>query len=136
MSNGKTMKALEELAKSEYTTATALDAALAEAEDSKLRRNYRKWRDFHVKQAEALNGRIKELGGHTTRHEFMDGNVYPVLWGLIRGSHDYKSLAGLRLVAGRGIKHYIDHLDEIEDPKTLSLVRKNLEAKQGEMQWY
>src|SRR6478672_1256352 len=118
MNNRKTIKALEELAKSEYTTATALDAALTDAEDSNLRRNYRKWRDSHIKQAEALNGRIEELGGHTTRYEFRDGNIYRVFWGLLRGGRDARSLAGVRMVAGRGLKQYVDHLHEIHDPKS------------------
>jgi hypothetical protein len=136
MSNEKTIKALEELAKTEYSTATALDAALTDAADPKLRRNYRRWRDSHVEQAEALDARIKELGGRTTHHNFRDGTTYRIFWNLTRGSHDYKSLAGVRFVAGRGIKQYLDHLETIDDPRSLDVVRKNLEAKQSEMHWY
>src|SRR6476469_4457106 len=99
MNDEQTIKALEELVKSEYTTAAALDAALTETEDTKLRKHYRKWRDLHIKQADALNGRIKELGGHPTRREFRDGGIYRVLWSVIRGSSDHKSLVGVRLVA-------------------------------------
>jgi hypothetical protein len=136
MSNETTIKALEELAKSEYATATALDAALTDAEDNKLRRNYRKWRDAHLEQAEALKGRIKELGGQTTHHDLRDSNVYSLFWRLIRGSQDYRSLTGVRLAVGRGLRQYLDRLDDIDDLKTLTLLRKNLEAKQSEMQWY
>jgi hypothetical protein len=42
----------------------------------------------------------------------------------------------MRIGAERGIKRYIDHIDDIEDPKTLNIIRKNLEAKQDEMRWY
>jgi hypothetical protein len=136
MTKQTTIRALEELAKTEYSTATALDAALTNSEDGKLRKNYRKWRDAHIDQAEALNKRIKALGGHATHHDVGDGNVYPIFWSLIRGSHDYKSLAGVRMVAGRGIRQYINRLEQIDDPTSLDLVRKNLEAKQGEMRWY
>jgi hypothetical protein len=136
MSSDKTVTALGELAKSEYTTATALDAALVDAEDSKLRKNYRKWRDSHVKQGEALNKRIKELGGPTTHYDIRERTLYPVLWTLLRGNHDLRSLTGIRLVAGRGIKSYVDHIDDINDEKTLDLLRRNLESKQDEMKWY
>src|SRR5205823_7818237 len=34
------------------------------------------------------------------------------------------------------LKRYIDHLDDIEDPKALNIIRKNLEAKQDEIEWY
>src|SRR4051794_15302663 len=136
MNNEQTIKALEELVKSEYTTSTALDAAFTDTEDAKLRKNYRKWRDSHIKQGEALNGRIKELGGNPSRHELRDGSIYRALWSVIRGGSDHRSLVGVRLVAERGIKHYVDHLDRIEDPRSLDLVRKNLEAKQHEMAWY
>jgi len=136
MSKQKTIKALGELAKTEYSAATALDAALANAQDDKLRKNYRRWRDAHINQAEALNKRVKALGGKTSRQDLGDGNLYPIFWSLIRGSHDYKSLAGVRMVAGRGIRNYLNRLEEIEDPKSLDLLRKNLEAKKGEMRWY
>lgn len=136
MNNETTIKALEELAKSEYTTATALDEALADAEDTKLRAKYRKWRDSHTEQAELLNGRIKELGGHTTRYQYNNGGIYRILWRLIKGSPDHRSLVGVRLAASRGIKQYMNHLDQINDRKTLTVLRQNLEAKQDEMRWY
>jgi hypothetical protein len=136
MDNKKTLKALDELTRSEYSTATALDAALTEAEDGELRKNYRKWRDSHIRQAEALQGRIKELGGESANYEVRDGNLYPALWSLIRGNRDYRTLAGVRMAAGRGLKHYVAHLDEIDDRATLNILRKNLEAKQNEMRWY
>jgi hypothetical protein len=49
---------------------------------------------------------------------------------------DDTSIAGMRIGAERGIKRYIDHLEEIDDPKALSIIRKNLEAKQDEIEWY
>src|SRR5438477_10900761 len=49
---------------------------------------------------------------------------------------DDSSVAGMRIGAERGIKRYIDHIDDIEDPKALNVVRKNLEAKQDEIKWY
>jgi hypothetical protein len=42
----------------------------------------------------------------------------------------------VRLAVGRGLRQYLDRLDDIDDLKTLTLLRKNLEAKQSEMQWY
>ena len=42
----------------------------------------------------------------------------------------------MRIGAERGIKRYIDYLDDIEDPKALNVIRKNLEAKQDEIEWY
>ena len=58
------------------------------------------------------------------------------LLGGMRRDHNGKSLAAVRLAAERGVKHYIEHLDSVDDPRTLKLIRKNLEAKQSEMQWY
>ena len=42
----------------------------------------------------------------------------------------------MRIGAERGIKRYIDNLDDIEDAKALNVIRKNLEAKQDEIEWY
>ncbi len=134
MNDQKTIKALEELVKSEYWTASALDAARSEAEDAKLRKNYRRWRDAHLKQAKSLNERLEELGGHTTRYEF--GEDHQDFWTRLTAPHDYKSVAGMRIIAERGIKQYVAHIDEIEDPKTLDVVRKNLQSKRSEMHWY
>ena len=61
MSNKRTIKALEELVKTEYMAVAALDSALESTDDSRVRKNYRKWRDSHMKQAEALNGRIEDV---------------------------------------------------------------------------
>jgi hypothetical protein len=136
MSNKRTIKALEELVKTEHMATAALDAALEETEDNRLRKNYRKWRDSHVKQADALNDRIEELGGEPVQYEAGSGKVQATLWGKISGARDDSSVAGMRIGAERGIKRYIDHLDEIEDPKALGIIRKNLEAKQDEIEWY
>jgi hypothetical protein len=136
MSNKRTIKALEELVKTEYMAVAALDAALEETEDNKLRKNYRKWRDAHVKQAEALNDRLEDLGGEPLDYEMGTGKGQATLWGKLTGMRDESSIAGMRVGAERGIKRYIDHLDEIDDPKALSIIRKNLEAKQDEIEWY
>lgn len=136
MSNKKTIKALEELVKTEYMAVAALDSALEETEDNKVRKNYRKWRDSHVKQAEALNDRIEQLGGEPVDYEVGTGKGQATLWGKLTSAREDTSVAGMRLGAERGIKRYIDHLDEIDDPKALSIIRKNLEAKQDEMEWY
>src|ERR1044072_5899304 len=109
MNKQKTIKALEELSKSEYSTATALDAAITEAEDSNLRKNYRKWRDSHIKQAATINASIKELGSHTPHYELRMGNGHRPFWSVVRGDHDGRSLAGLRLATERGVREYIDH---------------------------
>jgi len=136
MSNKKTLKALEELVKTEYMAVAALDAALEETDDSKLRKTYRKWRDSHMKQAEALNDRLNDLGGETLDYEPGTGKTQATIWGRITGTRDDTSIAGMRIGAERGIKRYIDHLDEIDDPKALGVIRKNLESKQDEIEWY
>lgn len=136
MSNKKTLKALEELVKTEYMAIAALDAAMDEAEDSKLRKQYRKFRDQHAKQAERLNERLEELGGEPLPYEVGTGKGQATLWGKITGMRDDTSVEGMRVGAERGIKRYIDHIDEIEDAKALNLVRKNLENKSDEMRWY
>ncbi len=136
MSNKKTLKALEELVKTEYMAIAALDAAMDEAEDSKLRKQYRKFRDQHTKQAERLNERLEELGGEPLTYEVGTGKGQATLWGRITGMRDDMSVEGMRVGAERGIKRYIDHIDEVEDAKALNIIRKNLENKQDEMRWY
>lgn len=136
MSNKRTLKALEELVKTEHMAMGALDAAMEEAEDGKLRKQYRKWRDSHSKQADALNDRLEDLGGEAIEYEAGSGKTQGGLWGKISSMRDDTSVEGMRVGAERGIKRYIDHIDDIEDPKALSIIRKNLEAKQDEMRWY
>ena len=136
MSNKKTLKALEELVKTEYMAIAALDAAMDEADDNKLRKQYRKFRDQHVKQADALNDRLEDLGGEPLSYEVGTGKGQATLWGRITGMRDDSSVEGMRIGAERGIKRYIDHIDEIEDAKALNIIRKNLENKQDEMRWY
>jgi bacterioferritin (cytochrome b1) len=136
MSNKKTLKALEELVKTEYMAIAALDAAMDEADDNKLRKQYRKFRDQHVKQADALNDRLEDLGGEPLSYEVGTGKGQATLWGRITGMRDDSSVEGMRVGAERGIKRYIDHIDEIEDAKALNIIRKNLENKQDEMRWY
>ena len=136
MSNKKTLKALEELVKTEYLAIAALDAAMDEAEDSKLRKQYRKFRDQHAKQAEALNDRLEDLGGEPLTYEVGTGKGQATLWGKITGFRDDTSVEGMRVGAERGIKRYIDHIDDVEDAKALNIIRQNLEKKQDEMRWY
>jgi hypothetical protein len=136
MSNKKTIKALEDLVKTEFMAVGALDNALEGVEDNKLRRQYRKWRDSHMKQAEALNDRLEELGGDPVEYEAGSGNVQGGLWGRLTGGRDDASLGAMRIGAERGIKRYVDNLDDIEDAKALNIIRKNLEAKQDEIEWF
>lgn len=136
MSNKKTIKALEELVKTEYMAIAALDAAMEEVDDNKLRKQYRKFRDQHSKQAEALNDRLEDLGSEPLTYEVGTGKGQATLWGRITGMRDDSSVEGMRVGAERGIKRYIDHIDEIEDAKALNIIRKNLENKQDEMRWY
>ena len=137
MSNKRTIKALEDLVKTEYMAVAALDSALQEADDNRLRKNFKKWRDSHIKQAEALNKRLEELGGEQIDYnDAGSGKAQGGLWGRITGARDDTGIAGMRLGAERGIKRYIDNLDEIEDAKALNIIRKNLEAKQDEINWY
>lgn len=137
MSSKRTIKALEELVKTEYMAVAALDSALEEAEDNRVRKNYKKWRDSHMKQADALNNRLEDLGGDAVDYdEFGSGKGQGGLWGRITSMRDDSSIAGMRVGAERGIKRYIDNLDEIEDAKALNIIRKNLEAKQDEINWY
>lgn len=136
MSNKRTVKALEELVKTEYMAIGALDAAIDEADDNKLRKQYRKFRDQHAKQAEALNDRIEDLGGEPVEYETGSGKGQATLWGKISGMRDDTSVEGMRIGAERGIKRYIDNLDDVDDAKALNVIRKNLEAKQDEIRWY
>lgn len=136
MSNKRSIKALEELVKTEYMAIAALDAAQEETDDSKLRRQYKKFRDQHVKQADALNDRLEDLGGEPLDYEVGTGKGQAKLWGKLTGSRDETSVEGMRIGAERGIKRYIDHIDDVDDGKALNIIRKNLEAKQDEMRWY
>src|SRR3954452_6973896 len=126
MSSKGTLKALGELVKTEHMAIGALDAAMEETDDGRMRKQYRKWRDSHMKQAEALNKRLDDLGGEPVSYEVGSGKGQATIWGKLTGSSDDTSLAGMRVGAERGIKRYIDHIDEIEDPKSLSIIRKNL----------
>jgi hypothetical protein len=134
--NKRTIKALEELVKTEHMAIAALDSALDEVEDNRLRKNYKKWRDSHIKQAQALNDRLEDLGGEPIPYEVGTGKGQATLWGKITGLREDTSLAGMRIGAERGIKRYVDHLDEIDDARALNIIRKNLEAKQDEINWY
>lgn len=136
MANKRTIKALEELVKTEHMAIGALDAAQEEVDDGKLRKQYRKWRDAHAKQAEALNDRLEDLGGDRIEYEVGSGKGQARLWGKITGMRDDTSIEGMRVGAERGLKRYIDNIDDIDDPKALNIIRKNLEAKQDEMRWY
>jgi len=136
MSNKRTLKALEELVKTEHMAMGALDAAMEEAEDGKLRKQYRKWRDSHAKQADALNDRLEDLGGEPVEYEAGSGKGQGGLWGKITSMRDDTGIEAMRVGAERGIKRYIDNIDDVEDPKALNVIRKNLEAKQDEMRWY
>ena len=136
MANKRTIKALEELVKTEHMAIGALDAAQEEVEDGKLRKQYRKWRDSHAKQAEALNDRLEDLGGDRIEYEVGSGKGQGGLWGKISSMRDDTSVEGMRVGAERGLKRYIDHIDDIDDPKALNIIRKNLESKQDEMRWY
>lgn len=131
-----TLKALEELVKTEYMAIGALDAAIDEVDDNKLRKQYRKFRDTHIKQAEALNDRLESLGGEPLPYDEGTGKGHAGLWGKITGVRDDTSIAGMKIGAERGIKRYIDNIDDIDDAKTLSVIRKNLEDKQDEIAWY
>jgi Domain of unknown function (DUF2383) len=136
MADKRTLKALEELIKTEYMAVGALDAATEEVDDPKVRKQYRKFRDAHMRQAEALNDRLEDLGGQPIPYEVGTGKGQASLWGKITSLRDDFSISGMRVGAERGIKRYIDHIDEIDDPKTLNTIRKNLEAKQDEIRWY
>ncbi|HYP42279.1 MAG TPA: DUF2383 domain-containing protein [Chloroflexia bacterium] len=136
MSNKRTIRALEELIKTEHMAIGALDAALEEVDDRKLAKQYRKFRDSHGKQAAALNDRLEELGGEPIEYEVGSGKGHAGLFGRLTSMRDDTSLAGMRLGAERGIKRYIDNIDDVDDAKALGIIRKNLESKQDEMRWY
>jgi len=133
----QTQKALEDLVKTEYQAIAAYDEALAETDDSKLRRQYTRFRNGHEKQARALNNRLAELAG--TPVEYDDAKFSRAragLFGKIAGLFgDAASLGGLMKGAEQGIKIYLDHLDEIHDTRALSIIRHNLESKQQEVRW-
>jgi hypothetical protein len=136
MSNKRTLRALEELIKTEHMAIGALDAAMEEVDDRRQAKQYKKFRDSHAKQAEALNDRLEELGGQRIEYEVGSGKGHAGLFGKLTSVRDDTSLAGMRVGAERGIKRYIDNIDDIDDPRALGIIRKNLEAKQDEMRWY
>ncbi|HMA37127.1 MAG TPA: DUF2383 domain-containing protein [Chloroflexia bacterium] len=130
----KTQKAIGELVKVEYMAIAAYDEAIGETEDSRLHRQYSRFRGDHEKQARALNNRLAELGGAPV--EYGSGSAKAGLWGKITGLFgDAASISGMVKGAEDGIRIYLDHLDEIHDSKTLGIVRRNLEAKQQEVRW-
>src|SRR5437660_6616592 len=99
MSNKRTVKALEELVKTEYMAVAALDSALEETEDNKIRKHYRKWRDSHMKQADALNDRLEDLGGEPVEYEVGSGKGQAGLWGKLTSVREDTSVAGMRIGA-------------------------------------
>jgi len=132
----QTQKALGELVKVEYQAIAAYDEALAETEDSKLRRQYTRFRNDHEKQARALNNRLAELGGTPVEYDAGSGKGKAGLFGKIAGLFgDAASLGGMVKGAEQGIRIYLDHLDAIHDTRALSVIRRNLEAKQHEVRW-
>ena len=132
----QTQKALEELIKVEYMAITAYDTALDETDDNKLRRQYSRFRNDHEKQARDLNNRLADLGGTPVDYEETSGKTKAGLWAKITGLFgDAASLGGMVKGAEDGIRIYLDHLDEIHDSKALSIIRRNLEAKQHEVRW-
>ena len=102
MSNKRTAKALEELVKTEYMAVAALDSALEEVDDNKLRKQYRKWRDSHMKQAEALNDRLEDLGGEPLDYEVGAGKGQATFWGKLTSMKDDTSGTIAPLAAGSG----------------------------------
>jgi len=132
----KTQKALQELIKVEYMAIAAYDGGIEETEDSRLRRQYSRFRNAHEKQARALNTRLVELGGEPVEYGVGSGKVKAGLWGKLTGLFgDAASVGGMATGAEDGIRIYLDHLDEIHDSKALAIIRRNLEAKQQEARW-
>jgi hypothetical protein len=132
----RSLRALEELIKTEHMAISALDSALEEVDDRTVAWQYRKFRDSHGKQAAALSDRFEELGGEPIEYEVGSGKGHAGLFGKLTSMRDDISLAGMRLGAERGIKRYIDNIDDVDDAKALGIIRKNLESKQDEMRWY
>jgi hypothetical protein len=132
----KTQKALEELVKVEYMAIAAYDEGIAETEDSRLRRQYTRFRNDHEKQARDLNNRLAELGGEPVEYGVGTGKVKAGLWGKITGLFgDAASIGGMTAGAEDGVRIYLSHLDDIHDSKALAIIRRNLEAKQQEVRW-
>src|SRR5215213_2784259 len=48
---------------------------------------------------------------------------------------DKASISGMYAGAKDGISRYLKHLDDIHDAKALSIIRRNLESKQDEVEW-
>jgi len=133
----QTQKALTELVKVEYQAIAAYDEALGETEDSKLRRQYTRFRNEHEKQARGLNIRLAELGGEPVEYDDAKfGRAKAGIFSKIAGLFgDEASLAGMVKGAEDGVRIYLDHLDEIHDTRALSIIRRNLESKQQEVRW-
>ena len=132
----KTQKALEELVKVEYMAISAYEEALAENEDNKLRRRYKRFLRDHERQARDLNNRLVELGGEPVEAGVGSGKIKAGLWGRITGMMgDKASIGGMYAGAKQGIQIYLKHLDDIHDAKALGIIRRNLENKQDEIQW-
>jgi len=133
---GKTQKALQELIKVEYMAIAAYDSGIDETDDSRLRRQYNRFRSAHEKQARDLNNRLVELGGEPMEYGVGSGKVKAGLWGKLTGLFgDAASIGGMATGAEQGIRIYLDHLDEIHDSKALAIIRRNLESKQQETRW-
>ena len=117
----KTQKALEELVKVEYQAIAAYDEGIAETEDSKLRRQYTRFRNDHEKQARDLNNRLAELGGEPVEYGVGTGKVQG---GLLGQDHRPVRRCGQHRRHGEGaedgIRIYLSHLDDIHDSKALS----------------
>jgi len=132
----QTQNALEELVKVEYMAIAAYDQAIDETEDSRLRKQYTPFRNDHEKQARDLNNRLADIGGDPLEYGVGSGKVKAGLWGKITGLFgDAASIGGMVAGAEDGIRIYLDHLDEVHDSKALSIIRRNLEAKQQETRW-
>jgi len=132
----QTQNALEELVKVEYMAIAAYDTAIEETEDNRLRKQYTRFRNDHEKQARDLNNRLAAIGGEPLEYGVGTGKVKAGLWGKITGLFgDAASIGGMVAGAEDGIRIYLDHLDEVHDSKALSIIRRNLEAKQQETRW-
>src|SRR5215218_5281106 len=109
----QTQNALEDLVKTEYQAIAAYDEALGETDDSKLRRQYTRFRNDHEKQARGLNNRLAELGGTPVEYDQAKfGRAKAGLFAKIAGMFgDAASLGGMVKGAEDGIRIYLDHLD-------------------------
>jgi len=132
----KTLKALEELVKVEYMAIAAYEQALEANEDRKLQGKFKRFLRDHERQARDLNNRLVELGGEPVEAGVGSGSIKAGLFGRIAGmAGDKASIAGMYAGAKDGINRYLKHLDDIHDAKALSIIRRNLESKQDEIEW-